>query len=215
MLQAVASPMMAAPAFAAAMGLDHTLVLVTLVASTALTPVTAPLFVRAFVGPALSLSPLALGLKLVGIVAGSAFIGGLLRRVLGPAAIERHGDEIGGLNILALFVFVAAVMENVAERFLATPLQVMSLASLAVAVFLGVLGATTLLFGWAGRREAVALGFMAAQRNTGLMLAATAGAVPDLVWLYFAVCAFPIYFSPHLLKPLAQPVTGSELAPRG
>ena len=43
MLQAVASPMMAAPALAAVMGLDSTLVLVTLVTSTALIPFTAPL----------------------------------------------------------------------------------------------------------------------------------------------------------------------------
>src|SRR3984885_12789924 len=43
MLQAVASPMMAAPAFAAVMGLDATLVLTTLVTATALTPVSAPL----------------------------------------------------------------------------------------------------------------------------------------------------------------------------
>ena len=43
MLQAVASPMMASPALAAVMGLDSTLVLVTLITSTALVPITAPL----------------------------------------------------------------------------------------------------------------------------------------------------------------------------
>ncbi len=57
MLQAVASPMMAAPTFAALMGLDATLVLVTLVAGTALAPLTAPLFVHAFVGSGLTFSP--------------------------------------------------------------------------------------------------------------------------------------------------------------
>ncbi len=71
MLQAVASPMMAAPALAALMGLDSTLVLVTLVTSTALVPFTAPLFAYAFFGAALTLSPLALGLKLFAILAGS------------------------------------------------------------------------------------------------------------------------------------------------
>ena len=60
MLQAVASPMMAAPAFAAVMGLDSTLVLVTLVIGTGLVPVTAPLFAYLFLGSALTLSPLAL-----------------------------------------------------------------------------------------------------------------------------------------------------------
>src|SRR5712691_758139 len=74
MLQAVASPMMAAPALAAVMGLDSTLVLITLVTSTALVPITAPLFAYAFFGTALTLSPLGLGLKLVAILAGSLLV---------------------------------------------------------------------------------------------------------------------------------------------
>jgi BASS family bile acid:Na+ symporter len=202
MLQAVASPMMAAPAFAAAMGLDETLVLVTLVAGTALTPVTAPLFAHVFAGSALSLSPLALGLKLFGILAGSALVAGVMRRLVGYAAIERHRDEIGGLNILVLFVFVASVMEHVAARFLASPLWFTGLTAFAFALFFALLGVTTLLFVRIGRRRALALGLTAAQRNMGLMLAATGGALPDFVWLYFAVCQFPIYLSPHLLKQL-------------
>ena len=52
MLQAVASPMMASPALAAVMGLDSTLVLVTLVTSAALVPFSAPLFAYVFMpGP--------------------------------------------------------------------------------------------------------------------------------------------------------------------
>ncbi len=42
------------------------------------------------------------------------------------------------------------------------------------------------------------------QRNTGLMLAATAGALPDLGWLYFAFTYFPLYLLPLLLQPLAR-----------
>jgi len=44
------------------------------------------------------------------------------------------------------------------------------------------------------------------------MLAATAGALPDLVWLWFALCQFPIYVSPQLLKPLAQRLTARDEA---
>jgi len=215
MLQAVASPMMAAPAFAALMGLDATLVLVTLVASTALTPITAPAFSHAFLGPALTLSPLALGLKLFAILAGSAIIGVTIRRITGPATIARYTEEIAGVNILVVFVFVAAVMENVAARFVAAPLVMLELAALAFVVFFAVLGVTTLLFVRAGRERALALGLMAAQRNMGLMLAATGGALPDLAWLYFALCQFPIYLSPHLLEPLARRlVVRSQLGPR-
>jgi hypothetical protein len=215
MLQAVAPPMMAAPAFAALMGLDATLVLATLVVSSALTPFTAPLFAYAFIGPALTLSPLALGLKLLAILAGSALVAVIVRRLAGPAVIARYKEEIDGLNILVVFVFVAAVMENVAISFIAAPLAMIGLAALAFATSFAVLGLTSLVFARAGRERAFVLGLMASQRNMGLMLAATGGVLPDFVWLYFALCQFPIYLSPQLLKPLARRlVARSQIAPR-
>jgi BASS family bile acid:Na+ symporter len=204
MLHAVASPMMAAPAFAAVLGLDATLVLVTLVASSLLTPFTAPAFAYAFIGPALTLSPLALGLKLFAILAGSALVAVILRRIVGAAAIERHKEEIDGFNIIIVFVFVAAVMENVGSRFVAAPMLMIALTALAFAVSLAVLAVTTLLFARVGRERALVLGLMASQRNMGLMLAATGGQLPDLVWLYFGLCQLPIYLSPQLLKPLVR-----------
>lgn len=208
MLQAVASPMMAAPALAALIGLDATLVLVTLVASTALVPLTAPLLIHAFAGSALSLAPLALGAKLLAILAGSALAAFAVRRVAGMEAIERRRDEINGLNVLVLFVFVTAVMEDVAAGFAADPLLTIGLAAFAFLVFLALLGATALLFVRAGYDRALALGLMASQRNMGLMLAAAGGALPDFVWLYFALCQFPIYLSPQMAEPLAKRLRG-------
>ncbi|HEV7510109.1 MAG TPA: hypothetical protein VGO27_00320 [Candidatus Acidoferrum sp.] len=213
MLQAVASPMMAAPTLAALMRLDATLVLVTLITSTTLIPLTAPVFALVFVGPNLSISPLALAAKLIAILAGAALIGFVVRRVFGVAAIERQKERINGLNILVLFVFVAAVMESVGARFLASPMTTMALAALALVVYCVVLCLTVLLFLFAGRERALALGFMASQRNMGLMLAATGGALPDLTWLYFALSQFPIYLSPQLLQPLARRILGR--APHG
>lgn len=204
MLQAMASPMMAAPALAALMGLDATLVLVTLITSTALVPFTAPVFALVFVGANLSIAPLMLAAKLFAILAGAALIGLVLRRVLGVAAIERHKERIDGLNILVLFVFVAAVMESVGARFLASPMTTMALTALAFVVFFAVLFLTALLFLPAGRERALALGLMASQRNMGLMLAGSGGALPDVTWLYFALSQFPIYLSPQLIKPLAR-----------
>jgi len=204
MLQVVASPMMAAPAFAALMGLDANLVLATLVVGSALIPVTAPLLALAFIGPALALSPLLLGLKLFAILAGSALVALTLRGIVGLTAITRYKDEIDGVNILVVFVFVAAVMEHVAARFIARPLAMMGLGALAFLVYFAVLGLTVIVFAAAGRERAFALGLMASQRNMGLMLAATGGALPDVAWLYFALCQFPIYLSPLLLKPLVR-----------
>lgn len=203
-LQAIAPPLMAAPALAGLIGLDATLVLCAMVASTTLLPFTAPLFAYAFIGPALTLSPLVLGLQLFTILAASAFVGFIVRRVAGPAAIERHKESIDGFNILVMFVFVTAVMESVAGRFLATPVITIGLAALAFAVSFAVLGLTAVVFVSADRDRALTLGFMASQRNTGLMLAATAGALPDLAWLYFAFSYFPLYLSPLMIQPLAR-----------
>jgi BASS family bile acid:Na+ symporter len=206
MLQAVASPMMAAPAFAAVMGLDATLVLVTLVTSSALTPFTAPLFAYIFIGPTLALPPVALGLKLISILGGSALVAIAIRRVVGIAAITRSKDKLDGLNILLVFVFVGAVMEHVAARTLARPLTMLGLAVLAFAICYALLGLTALVLAGAGPERAFALGLMASQRNMGLMVAATGNALPEVAWLYFALCQFPIYLSPQLLKPLARRV---------
>ena len=202
LLQAVASPLMAAPALAALMGFDTTLVLVTLVAGSALIPLTAPAFVASFAGAGLTLSPVALGLKLLAILGGSLVVAVIVRRLVGAVAIARHKAEIDGVNILVMFVFTAAVMEHVAARLLSTPWVMLGLIALAFAIFFLVFGLTTLVFWSNGRERALALGLVAAQRNLGLMVAAT-GAVPDLTWLYFAACQLPIYLAPQLLKRLA------------
>jgi hypothetical protein len=210
MLQAMASPMMSAPAFAALMGLDATLVLVIMVVSTALTSATAPLFAWLFVGPALPLSPAALGLRLFLILAGALAVAVALRRVAGPAAIRRHKEPLDGFNVLILYVFVGAVMENVGARLIADPWRMIGLAVLAFATVLVVMALTAAVFARAGASRAFALGLMASQRNMGLMLAATSRDLPDLVWLYFAFCQFPIYLLPQLLKPLARRVMRAD-----
>jgi hypothetical protein len=215
MLQAVASPMMAAPALAALMGLDSTLVLVTLVTSTALVPLTAPLFASAFFGDALKLSPAALGLKLLAILAGSLIVAVLIRRIFGVPAINKRKGAIDGFNILILFVFVSAVMGNVAGSMLANPLQTLEFALTAFAVFFALLGITTLIFRRIGRERAFALGLMVSQRNIGLMVAATDGVLPGLTWLYFALSQFPIYLSPQLLKPIARKFAARPLLKMG
>jgi predicted Na+-dependent transporter len=202
MLQAVASPMMAAPALAALMGLDSTLALITLVTGTALVPLTAPLFAAIFFGSVLTLSPLTLGLKLGLILAGSLGVALAIRWLFGIDAIRRHKEPIDGVNILILLVFVSAVMGSVAGSFWADPLQVVGIALLAFAIFFALLGATMLVFRRLGHERALALGLLVSQRNMGLMVAATDGVLPGLTWLYFALSQFPIYLSPQLLKPM-------------
>ena len=139
MLQAIASPMMASPAFAAVMGLDTTLVLTTLVASTALLPLTAPMFSYIFIGPDLTISPLALGAKLFAILAGSLLLAIVIRRFVKLSTLQRYNEQINGVNIILVFVFVAAVMEDVASRFMAEPAMMIELAVLAFVLTFAIL----------------------------------------------------------------------------
>ncbi|MHB0767563.1 Na+-dependent transporter [Bradyrhizobium sp. 5.13L] len=207
MLQGVASPMMAAPALAALMGLDATLVLVTLVTSTALVPFTASLFASLFLGGMLSISPLTLGLKLLGILAASLLAATIIRRLFGSEAIQRHKQPIDGLNIIILLVFASAVMGDVASDLVAAPLFTIAVALLAFTVYFTLLAVTTLIFRRVGTERAFAIGLMVSQRNLGLMLAATAGALPATTWLYFALTQFPIHLAPYMLMPIARRLT--------
>ncbi|WFU68865.1 Na+-dependent transporter [Bradyrhizobium sp. CB2312] len=207
MLQSMASPMMASPALAALMGLDATLVLITLVTSTALVPFTASLFAGLFLGDMLTISPLTLGLKLLGILTASLLAATVIRWGFGAEAIQRHKKPIDGFNIIILWIFATAVMSDVVSDLLAQPVFTISLAALSFAIYFALLAVTTLLFRRVGYERALALGLMVSQRNLGLMLAATAGALPPATWLYFAMTQFPIHLAPCMLTPIARRLT--------
>src|SRR3954451_913743 len=93
-LQAAAPPVISAPTLAALMGLDAALSLATLIVCTAVTPFTAPLFATLFVGPAMAISPVALGAKLLGLLAGAAIVAWLVRRFAGKAWVARQSERI-------------------------------------------------------------------------------------------------------------------------
>jgi hypothetical protein len=214
LLQALAPPIMAAPAFAALLGLDAALVLATLMLCMAATPLTAIAFAAAFLatpGPlsgepdaALTLSPLVLGIRVAGVLAGAAFAAVVVRRVLGEPWLRRQRECIDGLNVIVLLIFAIAVMDGVTARLIADPGLVIGLTLIAFALALAIAGLTALVFARAGRRRALALGLAAGLRNLGLMLAATGGAVPEVTWIYFGLAQFPIYLLPQLLQPLAR-----------
>lgn len=203
-LQAAAPPVISAPTLAALMGLDAALSLATLVVCTALTPLTAPIFAAIFVGPGMAISPVALGAKLLAMLAGAAIVAALVRRYGGKEWVARQSERIDGLSVVALFFFAVALMDGVLVALLAEPLKMFGLTVLSFALSLGLTALTAFVFARLGAGQALALGLAAGNRNMGLMLAAAGTAVPDLTWLYFAVAQFPIYLTPAMLKPLAR-----------
>ena len=206
-LQAAAPPVISAPALAAMMGLDAALSLATLVVCTALTPLTAPIFAALFVGPSMTISPVALGGKLLAMLAGAALVAALTRRVGGKVWIENQKERIDGLSVIALFVFAVGLMDGLLASIWSEPLKVLGLTVLSFALSLGLAALTAVVVLRLGAGQALALGLAAGNRNMGLMLAAAGAAVPDLTWLYFAIAQFPIYLMPALLKPLARRLT--------
>jgi BASS family bile acid:Na+ symporter len=209
MLNAVAPPIFASPALAALMGLNAATTLALLLACIVVTPILAPATVAVFVGPAVTFSPLSLGLRLVLMLAGAACIGVAVRAIAGKAWVERQAVRIDGLNVVVLFLFAVALMGDVAAKTIADPLYVIGLLALSTAVTFGLSLLTALIFGRAGLHSALPLAHAAGSRNTGLMLAAAAGQVPDLVWLYVALIQIPIYALPLIAKPLLR-----RLSPR-
>src|SRR4051812_4346575 len=205
-LQAAPPPVISAPTLAALMGLDAALSLATLIVCTAVTPFTAPVFATLFVGPAMAISPVALGAKLLALLAGAANPAWVVRRFAGKEWVARQSARIDGLSVVALFFFAVALMDGVLASIISEPLKVLGLTLLSFALSLGLAGLTALVFARLGMGQALALGLAAGNRNMGLMLAAAGAAVPDLTWLYFAVAQFPIYLMPAMLKPLARRV---------
>lgn len=205
-LQAAAPPVISAPTLAALMGLDAALSLATLVVCTAVTPLTAPVFAAVFVGAGMALSPVALGAKLLAMLAGAAIVAALTRRIAGQEWIDRRMAHIDGLSVIALFFFAVALMDGVLYSILNEPLKVLGLTALSFGLSLGLAALTALVFARLGMAQALALGLAAGNRNMGLMLAAAGASVPELTWLYFAIAQFPIYLMPAMLKPLARRV---------
>ena len=205
-LQAAAPPVISAPTLAALMGLDAALSLAMLVVSTAVTPLTAPVFATVFVGPGMAISPIALGAKLLALLAGAALVATLIRRSTGKAWIARQSESIDGLSVIALFFFAVGLMDGVLASIFSEPLKVLGLTLLSFALSFGLMALTTAVFARLGMGQALALGLAAGNRNMGLMLAAAGAAVPELTWLYFALAQLPIYLMPAMLKPLARRV---------
>ena len=203
-LHAVAPPTFSSPALAALIGLNAALSLALLIVCIVATPFTAPTFVALFAGHSLALSPLALGIRLGLILAGAAAAAWAIRKIAGPAWVERQAERIDGLSVIALFGFAVALMGNVLGNAIESPVLVIGLLALTMAVSIGLSALTALIFLRTGRETAFALAHAGGSRNMGLMLAASAGLVPELVWLYVALAQFPIYLLPLAYKPLAR-----------
>lgn len=198
-LHIVVAPITSSAAFAALMGLDVALSLVTLILSSALSPVTSVAFSYLFLGTSV-FSPLELGTKLFFFYAASGAVAYAIRRITGQAWIEKQREPIDGLNMIALFVFAIVAMENVPRHVMADPLFALGLLGFIIVVTCVQLGLTVLVFTRAGIDRGLVIGLSGAFRNLGVVVAALGPAISDIAWFYFALVQLPIYVMPAAVK---------------
>jgi BASS family bile acid:Na+ symporter len=201
-LMASAPPLMAAPVYAALLGLENSLALATLVLGMATTPLTAPFFASLLAGTDIPLSPIALAERLLYFV-GSGILGGLvLRWLAGLRRIQSVALELDGLGVLMFFLFAIAAMDGVLAATLSDPGLVALMLALSSSFCMLNFAISYLLFRAFAFNERFSASICIGLRNMGLLVAPMIVIIPKTTFLYFALAQIPIYVAPMVLKAL-------------
>jgi bile acid:Na+ symporter, BASS family len=190
------------PAFARLVGLDASISLVAAVLSTLLVPFTAPPLALGLMGIDLSISLGGLMARLALIVGLPLLLALAIRRVVAPERLASWSGAVDGTVVLLLVMYGIGVMDGMQAKLLAEPLWVAGGLALAVLGNFGLNAATALAFLPAGRRVALAAGLLSGNRNMALYLAVLPAATDSRILLFFALCQFPLFLSPFLLRPV-------------
>jgi BASS family bile acid:Na+ symporter len=190
------------PAFARLVGLDGELALVVSLLSTLLVPFTAPPLALELLGIDLAISTGGLMLRLALLVGLPLLVSIALRRWMGPQRLTEWGLSVDGAVVLLVVLYGFGVMDGILARLLAEPALVLGGIALAFGGMLGLNAATALAFAGEGRRLALSAGLLSGNRNMALYLAVMPTATDSRILLFFALCQFPLFLSPFLLRPL-------------
>jgi BASS family bile acid:Na+ symporter len=205
-LMAAASPVMAAIAFSQLLDLDAALAMMLSFAGTLLAPLTVPPLALALLGIELKIGTGDLMLRLGVIAFGAAAVAALIRRIVPREVLYRRRSEIDGIAVAMLLIFALSIMNGVADAIAERPGFVATATGLAFASNIALQIAATVLFLWAGPRQALTVGLACGNRNMGLLLAALAGTADFDVVLFFAIGQIPMYVLPALQRPLYRRV---------
>jgi BASS family bile acid:Na+ symporter len=191
------------PAFARMVGLDGEISLVVAVLSTLLIPFTAPPLALGLLGIDLAISMGGLMGRLALVVGLPLVISLVIRRLAGRQRLATYGRSVDGAVVLLVVFYGFGVMDGVQAMLLAEPAWVLGGVALA---FLGNFGLnllTSLAFlKPAGARVALSAGLLSGNRNMALYLAVLPAATDPGILMFFALCQFPLFLSPVLLRPV-------------
>jgi BASS family bile acid:Na+ symporter len=191
------------PAFARMVGLDGEISLVVAVLSTLLIPFTAPPLALGLLGIDLAISLGGLMARLALVVGLPLVVSLIIRRLAGPARLETYGRSVDGAVVLLVVFYGFGVMDGVQAMLRAEPLWVLGGVALAFAGNFGLNILTALAFlRIAGARVALSGGLLSGNRNMALYLAVLPAATDPRILMFFALCQFPLFLSPVLLRPV-------------
>jgi BASS family bile acid:Na+ symporter len=214
-LWAAAPTLTSAPALAYVLGLDAALALLMMVAGTLLHPLTLPPLALGLLGIDLAIGVAPLMARLALFVSGTVAAAWAVRRLAGPAAIERHDLEIGGVCIALLVVFAIGVTDGIHAILRSRPGDVALYVAAAYGASLAMHVLSGVAFAWSGRSTALTMAHVGGNNNLAIVFANLgAAATPDLT-LFFIVVQLPIYTLPLLLRPVyrALGAGGAAAAP--
>ena len=195
-------PLISVPAIATLVGLDGALALTVTTAAGLVVPVTLPPIVFALLGLELDIGAGALMLRLALLLAGTAAVAAVVRRLAGPARLQRHAPAIDGGFVLVMLLFAVAVLDGVTATALASPARVAGLLALVFGASLGMQALGWVVFRVAGVRAAATLALACGNRNMALVLGAAPAAFDPDSFLFLALLQFPIYLLPVILRPI-------------
>ncbi len=201
-LMASVPPLFSSPALALMLGLDASLILVAVAATTLLSPFTLAAVASTLTGIDLHIEPLALMFRLSILILGCWILAVVVRAVAGKERVAQLGDVCDVAAVVLLLLFAIAVMDGVAERITQTPRYVAGFALAAFIAHIGLQLVTVTVCASLGLRGALSAGFAGGNRAMGLLLAVLPQSAPPDVLLYFALGQLPMYVMPALLAPL-------------
>ena len=190
------------PAFARLVGLDASVSLVVAVVSTLLVPFTAPPLALGLLGIDLAISLWSLMGRLALIVGLPLLASLVIRRLVAAPTLGAWSGRIDGTVVLLLVMYGIGVMDGMQAKLLAEPSWVLGGIALAFLGNFGLNALTALAMLPAGRSVALAAGLLSGNRNMALYLAVLPAATEPGILLFFALCQFPLFLSPFLLRPV-------------
>jgi BASS family bile acid:Na+ symporter len=196
-----ASPSMtAAIVFASLLGLDVSLATSISTLSIIVVPLTGPLLINWLAGVAGDMDVLTMMGRTAAFIGGALAVAWVVRRLSGPAALEKRANELNGAIIILLVLFGVSLMGGVSERLISDPGHIIEYVAAAFVANLVAQITSSILFAWDGSWRSATAALLSGNRNMSVLCANLGTATTPDIMLFFAASHVPIYLLPWILR---------------